>query len=171
MTVKEYIQRRGLSNFTEPVLSLINEGSRHMVDQVQVRFTMRAVRKLGTYSYGRKYGPYGTININRFLSPEDMDSTFLHELAHAISKLIYNYMGHGARWRQVMVALRQSPDRTSEQGSLAAHADASYRWVYTCKDCGKQFKNHRRLKNVQNRYHPVCRRSLHFGHLNEERAC
>ena len=42
---------------------------------------------------------------------QELEETFLHELAHAINHLLFNGRGHGRTWKEVMRALELEPTR------------------------------------------------------------
>lgn len=55
----------------------------------------------------------GIIELNPHLldTPEKLESTLMHELAHFVAYCNYESRGHGKLWKKVMVELGQKPDR------------------------------------------------------------
>lgn len=173
MTVNDYLIGCSLTHFSEPVLSKLDAQVRDMIESVPINFKLRGISRHGVYQHpGIKAGRFGAIKINRFLSPDDAQKTFMHELAHAIERLAYGTHGHGWRWRMIMTAMGQKAERTSRRESLKTYIESKpFHWFYVCKDCGVKVGQYRRLKNPTGRYHAKCRGKFYRGHCVEERAC
>jgi predicted SprT family Zn-dependent metalloprotease len=97
----------------------------------------------------------------------DHHNTLLHETAHVI---VYHRYGrtvkaHGHEWKRVMHSLGVTPNRVG-QSKVLTNANKAAKHVYTCKDCGQEFKKQRQLKNVDRRFHGKCRHNRHGGKLD-----
>jgi len=172
MNVKEYINIRGLSEFTEPALSLLMSDVRCRIESVPILFNMRAIRRNGEYHHpSYKSGPNGRIKLHKHLSIEDANATFLHELAHAIEKISLGTHGHGVRWQMIMISMRQQPSRLNNRESqVNFSASVPYKWFYICRDCGYEWKHYRRLSRPYTRIHTRCKYKANGGHLEERSA-
>jgi len=102
----------------------------------------------------------------------DHNNTLLHETAHVIVRYRYGNMvkAHGREWQNVMRSLGVKPERTSASSLLKAATEKTAKHIYTCKDCGHEFKKQRQLKNANNRRHGKCRHKPNGGTLNHLRV-
>lgn len=82
----------------------------------------------------------------------ELASTFLHEVAHAITDFVYpstvfnKVQAHGRQWKAVMRCLNQEPDRTCNFDFLQSEATANY--VYGCVcGCGNEIFKQRKKKH------------------------
>lgn len=110
---------------------------------------------------------------------DDFINTLLHETAHAIVHERYtlrNDLGkikhHGNEWRMVMHALGIDPKNIRSSGKSKILKDvrvtkrkAPRPYIYTCKDCGYEFKRTRQMKNWQRSWHRGCKHKLNRGVL------
>ena len=107
----------------------------------------------------------------------DHDNTLLHETAHAIVHERYGLRGafgkikpHGPEWKAVMRDLGLEPKRCGTSKILdgakkATRRSAPANHIYTCKDCGFQFKKKRPIKDYEVKWHGGCRRKPNRGML------
>lgn len=86
------------------------------------------------------------------------DSTFLHEVAHAIVSCLWPHASaHGWEWKRVMRQLGESPDRTHNYDFL--HTSANAKLIYACTHCETEIYAQRAKKHDPSRYyHKACGR-------------
>ncbi len=113
---------------------------------------------------------------------KDFINTLLHETAHAIVFERYGLRAafkhsevsaHGPEWKAIMRQLGANPSRTGASKilnkSMAAKRAANPpKHIYTCKDCGHEFKKKRLLKDADTRYHGGCKRKPNGGKLQHQ---
>ena len=107
----------------------------------------------------------------------DFINTLLHETAHAIvherytrRSILGEIKAHGPEWKKVMRDLGIEPKRTGKSKILdgakkATRRSAPANHIYTCKDCGFQFKKKRPIKDYEVKWHGGCRRKPNRGML------
>lgn len=111
---------------------------------------------------------------------KDFINTLLHETAHAIVHERYTLLddlgkikAHGPEWKAVMRALGLEPKRCGTSKILenarvkrhSTYVQPTINHIYTCKDCGYQFKRTRTMKNWQKSWHRGCKRKPNRGML------
>lgn len=83
------------------------------------------------------------------------DNTILHEVAHAVNRLIYGKGDkHGPNWRRIMRAFGAVPQRccSREESLILREArKKKIRWIYACTTCEVEIPALRRKK-----YSPEC---------------
>lgn len=81
-------------------------------------------------------------NLYRKYPAQMLEVTIPHEVAHLVSAEMYGKegVGHGPRWKSVMIALGQKPDRCHKMLVPAAKTKA----VYGCQNCEKQILTSRK---------------------------
>ncbi len=113
----------------------------------------------------------------------DFINTLLHETAHAIVHERYTLLNdigqikaHGHEWKTVMHVLGIDPKNIRSTGKSKILKDARVtkrsapaNHIYTCKDCGHQFKKKRPMKRWQEAWHSGCRRKPNRGMLTYTR--
>lgn len=98
---------------------------------------------------------------------DDHINTLLHEVAHVIAGK--DSKSHGSVWKAIMRRLGANPRRCGKSTILndakAKKLPKKPKHHYCCKDCDYVILTFRRLKNLDRRYHPPCRRKSNNGRL------
>lgn len=132
------------------------------LDTWTFRVNGRANSRSGQCRYGRR-----EIEVHEVLMSEhnsdNLDHTLLHEIAHAVNKMINGYNdSHGPNWQRIMVAFGCEPRRTtcaSVSSELRTRKTATMRVVETweCTRCGHEHPIARRRKYPAGMYkHSRC---------------
>jgi hypothetical protein len=112
--------------------------------------------------------------------PADRNNTILHEVGHLIRNCERKFYGesrfesmgrirkrrsiHGREWKSIVISIGGSAETCHNYDYLKGNP-SEYKHKYTCKDCGYEHFTHRRLKNMDVRYHRGCRRKPNGGHF------
>lgn len=137
----------------------------HGLDYWKFEFD-RAKRRAGCCHYSTK-----TITLSRYYivhnTYEEIKDTILHEVAHAICG---SGVGHGPVWKQVCIRIGAKPKRCYDNTVVMPTG----RWQAKCKNCAKEFRKHRKPRNLYGRYCVRC--GPHLGMLafrlvEETHAC
>ena len=90
---------------------------------------------------------------------EEVRDTILHEIAHALTPGHY----HDHVWKLKASEVGARPDRCYSGDTTVAVAS---KYIGTCRDCGKQWHLHRRLKDGFESYlHMPCKQKLNGGDI------
>lgn len=107
-------------------------------------------------------------------------STFLHELAHMITRFInkalaFRYLPtddkpHGKLWKFVAKSLGDDGERCANYEFFNNHIkeireEKGHKHEYCCKDCGYVFKTNRALVRFTQRRHAPCQYKTYGGRL------
>jgi len=120
---------------------------------------------------GKAHWPSAKIELNPLLqkiSQEEIERTFLHELAHLLAYHrhgVKNIRAHGSEWQQACEDLGIPGEAVTHKLPLPRR-QLRRRWRYRCPHCHHQFKRVRKysvkvacyrccLKNNNGRYHPM----------------
>lgn len=102
-----------------------------------------------TSNAGTGCAKFVTINLHLNKDEEEYRDTLLHELAHALCDILYTEpVGHSQRWKNVMVAMGQPPERCHTMSLAEAYPD-KYR-EHKCS-CGTTFEFSKRKLNKMRR--------------------
>lgn len=152
----------------------------------------RVVSRLGQCRYPTKGGfrcnrngrlvkitrrDHGVVEIHHLLigkgNEQTRDETILHEVAHAVNKMIFEYNDkHGPNWQKIMRAFKVPPSRcnTDENVSmlLREKKKAKINWIYACSKCEHKFPKIRRKKYPPENYsHTGCGGRLYLQQDNQ----
>ncbi|OEU70099.1 MAG: hypothetical protein BA864_05730 [Desulfuromonadales bacterium C00003093] len=163
MTVKSFATEQNLWCRIEDAVKQALEGN--AVDALLQRLagvpikSSRASRMLGAYIF--KTGEPVCIRLQFVQSPESLQQTFLHEVAHACDHLSHQpkkvqRRGHGRAWQAWAVALGILPVRCGESAELAQLHRTRLKPVAVCQKCGFVLQRVRRLNRRGDYIHRSC---------------
>jgi SprT protein len=68
-------------------------------------------------------------------NPEELEKTFLHELAHIVTRKVFGFVkSHGHEWQSIMKKMNQEPERChSMDTSELKRSRTKRRFIYTCR--------------------------------------
>ena len=118
-----------------------------------------AVQRLG--SYVARGGEPQAIRLQFVQEPEQLRTTFLHELAHACDHLT-NQSGrpyrqaHGVGWRQWMIDFGLPAESRGNSEALTALREQRLKVVAVCRRCGVEIKRLRRFDRRRRYLHSEC---------------
>lgn len=93
----------------------------------------------------------------------ERDRTFLHEVAHAVARFVFNESRHGAAWQRTMRAFGQAPKAAVESKAMGEHRKKKANYVYACTKCGVEHHALRRKKRPAYDYtHTGCGGKLYI---------
>lgn len=114
-------------------------GAHRKTRELRVRFNPRLRTAVGRADFSAC-----TIELNARLldrHPEELVPTLVHELCHLVAGA---RAGHGARWREAVVALGFRPE-TCHRLDVADLAVRRRAWTWSCVRCGETYRRgHRR---------------------------
>ncbi|WP_321394273.1 SprT-like domain-containing protein [uncultured Desulfuromusa sp.] len=118
-----------------------------------------ATRRLGAYvSQG---GEPVCIRLQFAQETENLQQTFLHEVAHACDHLSRKknspyQQAHGPSWKSWAGALGISPERCGESAAVKDLHQQRLKLVAVCRKCGAEFHRVRRLNRNRKYIHQQC---------------
>jgi predicted SprT family Zn-dependent metalloprotease len=86
---------------------------------------------------------------------QEVRSTVLHEIAHALAFLETGHKGHGPPWKAVCDRIGAKPERCYKKGELKMPLG---NWRASCPGCGATHHLHRRPKRLTGWYCKACGR-------------
>ena len=108
----------------------------------------RPVNRFGQCRYNRK-------EIGLSVKPTEVNlkdhawkiqDTILHEIAHAIERLMYGTSGHGLTWRRIAKQIGCDGKRTYDESKINS---VRTKWTLRCPVCGDEISRVRRPKRSQ----------------------
>jgi len=124
------------------------------------------------YGRGRRYRPFGEVEIHGLLMAEGRettrDDTLLHEVAHAVNAMIFDVNDrHGPNWKRIMRAFGLRPERCNTDVEVSALLRAKKctkaKLLYACQNCEHEFPAMRRKKYPAENYrHRSCGGQLYL---------
>lgn len=119
----------------------------------------RATGLLGSYAH--RGGQALCIRLQPLQERTLMQTTLLHELAHACEHLLAadprrHRCSHGPAWRAWALAFGIPPSRSSSSRALEELRQQRLKPVAVCARCGRVFHRLRRLPRRRNWVHPEC---------------
>ncbi len=103
-----------------------------------------SVRRFGLCSYRRKCISLSK-NLIRLNTPERVQNTILHEIAHAIAG---SYAGHGPEWKAVCVRIGAKPERCYNHDDTET---PKLRYFAICGNCGFEHQRVRKIDPLEQR--------------------
>ena len=118
-----------------------------------------AVQRLGCYV--ARGGEAQSIRLQFAQEPEQLQQTFLHELAHACDHLTHQNgrpyrQAHGAGWQQWMEAFGLPAERVGRSVALSTLREQRLKVVAVCRSCGFEIKRLRRFDRRKRYLHIEC---------------
>ena len=136
----------------------------------------KVTRRIGQCRYpnpfGRRPRMFGEIEIHGLLMEEGReetrDKTILHEVAHAVNKIMGTEDHHGPNWKRIMRAFGLKPERCNTDTEISAllreKKVANSKYMYACQRCEHEFPAMRKKKYAPERYNhkKPCRGKLYL---------
>jgi predicted SprT family Zn-dependent metalloprotease len=164
MTVKQIAEKFQLWSQIEVAVTevLTDQPAENFLERIALIPILRssATRRLGAYiSMGGK--PI-CIRLQFAQEPDNLQHTFLHEVAHACDHLsrkggrqVYR-RAHGATWKGWAKALGASTQCCGESEAVQALHQQRLKLVAVCQKCGIEFHRVRRLNRNRTYTHNQC---------------
>ena len=163
--------------FDERVTSVLEE----LVEKAKTLFPDVVFEQIGWQdclkglTAGRAYLREDIIQINKNVPAEGIEQTVVHEFAHLVATKIGGVkVGHGKIWKDIMLKLGYSPERTHRY-NLPRHR-VLRKHVYMCMTCGKSYtvsaRRHKQIDSLKIRIRCDCGQLLSvesYHHMIEER--
>jgi predicted SprT family Zn-dependent metalloprotease len=104
-----------------------------------------AKTRLGRCSYTKKL-----ISLSEFYvvnnSFDDIQNTILHEIAHALSFLVFKERGHGHIWKSLAIQIGCSGERCRKADEINL---PTAKYVYKCPNCDYKINKYRKTTKIK----------------------
>jgi predicted SprT family Zn-dependent metalloprotease len=168
-TVKEQAENFGIYDFIIETIEASGNWDFEKIADAKIlmgtwklRWNSRAKNRLGMCSFRKK-----TIELNAFFDCEEhtpqIINTFLHELSHMFTGVLFKGRGHGKVWKDMFLMFGGSGERCTSYRPYREHQEATYaskgpKYIYGCVKCDINIPYNRKMKDskFQNGYHIDC---------------